>query len=379
MYRCLLALLFSSLVFARAEDARINIDPIIEKIREQHQLPALAAAAIVDGKIVAVSAVGVRRIAEQTGVTIDDKFHLGSCTKAMTATLAAVLVEAGKIKWESTLEQVFPELVPKMNTAYRKLTLEQIVAQRSGLPADTDGGSAVFRMECEINALPGAIAVRRGKLVEKILAQPPANPPGEKYVYANQNFVLAAAMLERATGTPWEKLAADRLFRPLGMSTVGFGAMGTPHQGDQPLQHRVDAGGKVVPLEPGPNADNPEIMTPAGRVHCSIGDWAKFILEHVRGESGNSKLLNADSFKRLHTPKPGAEYVAGWIVTTRPWASGSVLTHSGTNNYNYATVWMAPADGFAVLAVTNQGGDVAAKACDQVCGALIKRWAKGGK
>lgn len=359
---------------ARAEEPQADINALLEKIRTEHKLPALAGAAIVNGQVVALGAVGARRIAEDTGVTINDQFHLGSCSKAITGTLAAMVVESGKIKWETTIEKAFPEIAQKLNPGFRAVTLEQLVAHRSGLAADTSGDSQAFKTECELNALPGAVSVRRYKLVEKILSQAPAHKPGEKYEYANVNFVIAAAMLERATGVSWEKLATERIFKPLGMSTAGFGAMGTPNQGDQPLQHRVEADGKVVPIEPGPNADNPEIMTPAGRVHCSIGDWAKFILEHVRGESGGSKILKAESFKRIHTAPFGGTYVAGWITATRPWATGTVLTHSGTNTYNYATVWMAPADGFAVLAMTNQGGDVAAKACDQLCSTLIRKF-----
>lgn len=48
-----------------------------------------------------------------------------------------------------------------------------------------------------------------------------------------------------------------------------------------------------------------------------------------------------------------------------------MLTHAGSNTMNYAVVWMAPLKDFAVLVMTNQGGDEAAKACDEAAGALI--------
>jgi hypothetical protein len=59
-------------------------------------------------------------------------------------------------------------------------------------------------------------------------------------------------------------------------------------------------------------------------------------------------------------------------VVDRTWAGGKALTHAGSNTQNYALVWMAPLKDFAVLVMTNQGGDKAAKACDDTATALIQ-------
>src|ERR1051325_7957365 len=77
-------------------------DPVsrmLEPIRVKHNLPALAAAVVVDGKIVVTNAVGFRKNGGPERVAVDDKFHLGSVTKSMTATVAAMLVEQGKTSW----------------------------------------------------------------------------------------------------------------------------------------------------------------------------------------------------------------------------------------------------------------------------------------
>src|SRR4030095_2402626 len=92
--------------------------------------------------------------------------------------------------------------------------------------------------------------------------------------------------------------------------------------------------GKPVPR--GAGADNPAAIAPAGRVHCTIGDWAKFVALHVRGESkGGATLLSPEALVKLHAPVADeAHYAMGWIVTDRPWAGGRALTHSGSN-----TMW----------------------------------------
>ena len=88
------------------------LDAELEPVRAKHGLPALAAAVVKDGAIVTAGAVGVRVHGTDIKVTIDDRFHLGSDTKAMTATLAAMLVEEGKLRWDSTIGEVLGADVP---------------------------------------------------------------------------------------------------------------------------------------------------------------------------------------------------------------------------------------------------------------------------
>src|SRR4029079_7321634 len=108
---------------------------------------------------------------------------------------------------------------------------------------------------------------------------------------------------------------------------------------DQPWPHAAD--GQPVPQN-GPQVDNPPVMGPPGRVHCTIQDWAKYVADFFRGIIGNPPLLPTDAYKKLSTPPFGGDYALGWIVTQREWAGGTVLTHSGSNTMNYATVWIAP-------------------------------------
>jgi hypothetical protein len=103
-----------------------------------------------------------------------------------------------------------------------------------------------------------------------------------------------------------------------------------------------------------------------------LADWAKFIADQLRGARGEKALLKPETYRKLHTPPFDGDYALGWLVTERDWGGGRVLTHAGSNNMNLAVVWMAPLRDFAVLVVTNQDGEAAAKACDEVASALIQ-------
>lgn len=113
------------------------LDAELEKVRAKHGLPALAAAVVKDGAIIAAGAVGVRAHGTDVKVTIEDRFHLGSDTKAMTATLAAMLVEEGKLRWDSTIGEVLGGDVPGINPKLGAVTLEQLLSHSSGIPSDT--------------------------------------------------------------------------------------------------------------------------------------------------------------------------------------------------------------------------------------------------
>jgi hypothetical protein len=146
--------------------------------------------------------------------------------------------------------------------------------------------------------------------------------------------------------------------------------MGTPGKIDQPWQHTLEATNHHA-IAPGPRSDNPLVIGPAGTVHCSLGDWAKYVAIHVHGETNRVGLLKPETFRKLHTPMFGGDYAFGWAVANRKWGSGRVLTHNGSNNQNFAVVWITPLRDFAVLVATNQGGDEAEKACDETAAALI--------
>ena len=338
-------ILLGAIVFVHGRDTKTPAieysDPVsqmLESIREKHNFPALAAAVVVDGKIVVTNAVGFRKNGGTEKVTVDDKFHLGSVTKSMTATVAAMLVEQGKISWTTTIGEAFPELKSEIHPDYLGVTLEQLLSHRSGAPGDAPAD--LWRKAWEAT---GTAAEQRMAFIKGILARKPEAKPGTKFIYSNQGYTIAGVMLEKATGKTWEDLLRSRLFEPLGMTTAGFGAPASVGKVDQPWGHTKKIFSDSEPVPPGPGADNPLAISPAGAVHCSVGDLAKYAAFHMAGERGESKLLTAASFKKLHTIVAGNEdYALGWMVLKRSWANGRALMHNGSNTMFYVVVWMAP-------------------------------------
>ena len=88
------------------------------------------------GELPEMATAGVRKHGEEVSATVEDRLHLGSCTKAMTAVLIARLVEQGRLNWSETLAGVVPEVAKQIPEAHRLVTLEQFLQHRSGFPAN---------------------------------------------------------------------------------------------------------------------------------------------------------------------------------------------------------------------------------------------------
>ncbi len=242
----------------------------------------------------------------------------------MTATLAALLVEEGKLQWTTTIGQVFPEL--KMDKRYEAVTLEQLLMHRGGCPANPPAAAWARAWEQK-----GAATEQRLQFIQAVLSQPPAAAPGSQFIYSNQGYSIAGAMLEKLAGKPWETLLTEKLFRPLGMKSAGFGAPGAIGKLDQP--------------------------------------WG-----HARSLSSTTNLLKPESFRKLHTPPAGEDYAFGWLSLERGWAGGKALMHNGSNTMWYLVMWLAPERNFAVIAATNIAGTNAEKGCDDAASAMIQKW-----
>jgi len=360
----LVSTLKAGLVTVRAALPESNdMTQALEVIRKKHDLPALATVVVKAGQICDRAAVGVRKWGDATPVTTNDVFHIGSCTKSMTATLTAMLIEEGKLSWDTTIAGVFPELKGKMDKQYETVTVEQLLTHRGGVP--TAPPSAAWKRAWEEKNTP---TEQRRKFIEAVLSQPPEAAPGTKMIYSNQGYAIIGAMLEKITGTNYERLITDRLFKPLHMDSAGFGPPGTLGEVDQPWGH-IRQLGITVPLQ----SDNPPAIAPAGRVHCSLDDLARFTIFHMqRGQAGG--LLKPETLVKLHTPPAGGDYACGWVVLKRGWAGGNALMHNGSNTMWYVVMWLAPEKNFSVIAATNIAGPDAEQGCDEVAAAMIHKW-----
>ncbi len=365
----LLALLLAVAPAAAADDSLdAFLRQALEAARSKHGVPAVAALVEVQGKV-AMAAVGVRAKGHPEPVAVDDRWQIGSDTKAFTATMIARLAERGVLSLDDTLAKCLPDAAGAMDPAYRGMTLAQLLSHTAGLPPLTDGKDLTAFLE----VIRGARDVRgqRAAAARHYLALPPASKPGE-FAYSNLGYIIAGSIAESRTGKSWEDLVREEVFAPLGITHAGFGPPGTPARIDQPRGHRSLLGWLFV-LDPAdPGSDNPPSLGPAGTINISLADWARFARDQMDGALGHGKLLAPATYRRLQTPVAG-NYALGWGAQLDAAGAPVVLGHTGSNGYWLADIRIQPADGVIELIVMNAGDANAQQALAEIQAVLRTR------
>jgi CubicO group peptidase (beta-lactamase class C family) len=366
--------IFSSL---GAQEQTSDVADKLAEICRKHDVPAMFAAVMNSKELVKSDCFGVRKRGKSDKVDLSDRFPIGSNTKSMTAVLAAVMVESGKIEWTTTIGDVWPkakdaDIHPKL----RKVTLEQLLSHRSGLPADIP--------DISVSAWAGFFEEKQTPLMERrrmlkiVLAPAPTQPQG-KFAYSNVGYAVVSAMLETRGQDSFEALMKKHVFGPLGMKSADFRTMKSAQQLQPPFLwgHRAENGNPVDPRTV--KAENPSIYAAAGTVHLSMEDYAKYARWQLAGKPA-PVLRSQDSFDHLHEPQvdynvPGAKYGCGWICLDS--GLGPALTHTGSNTTSFAMIWIFPKSDFAAIVSTNSGEAKANTACNEMINYLMEKHASG--
>ena len=313
---------------------------LIEAARRETGAPGMAAAVWRDGRIVARLAAGERVRGSGVPVRAEDPFHLGSITKPFTATLAARLVERGTLSWDDTIGDWLGPAI-RVRAEYRDVTLAELLSHRGGLSASPHPN--------EVARLAGVHdpAEQHLAVAGLMLALPPAAVPRRTYLYSNFSYVVAAAIIERATGRPYEALLREEVLAPLGLASAGFGAPGSGGRViDAPWGH--DGRGPIRPDSV--RADNSPFLRPAGGLHMSMADLARFGADQLLGERGRGRLLTAASYRFLHAPATADRGM--WGI-----GRGGEIFHDGTNLRWFALLRVIPAERLVIAIAANSAGD----------------------
>ena len=363
------------------------LSDVLEPIRAQYELPALAAAVVKDRKIVAQGAVGVRVLGRNIPVTQEDRFHLGSDGKAMTATLAGMMIDEGKLRWDSTIGEVLGPVIPGLKPKFAAITLEQLLSHTSGIPSDTD---EMLKLYFNSDVFDYTLTAYRLRMISEWgTTHEPSAPSGSTFQYSNLGYAIVGAMIEQASGKPWEYLITTRIFEPLGLKSAGLGPQATFGKYDAAIGHGVDADGKITPRPWGPAADGPAVVGPAGIAHMNVADFATWAGWNAGEGKRGPALVKPETLKRLHQahikteipkPKPGTpksgSYALGWGLSKFDWTDKPVLTHNGSNSMNLAMILVDVDNDAGIVAVTNFPGDKADAALLEAAKELYGRYVK---
>ena len=338
----------------------------LEAIRKAYTVPAIGAMIVKGDTILEMGVSGLRQADQSIAVTLNDRWHIGSLTKSMTATVAMKLVEQGVITLDSTIIDVFPTLTGQIKFQYETITLGQLLSHTGGLIRELPS----FREQRWFINDSSLTEQRRQWTIEMLNTE--SNIEIGAHSYSNAGYVIAGHMLEAVTNMSWEDLMRQSLFEPLQMNNTSFGEPDIDGTLEQPRGH-IFQNNRWENRLFSQGAVNPPVMAPAAYVGLDMTSMANYLIAQLSGARGGDNVIHASSYQTLHSPVDQG-YAMGWYEMQRDFTTSKLLYHNGTNGFWTAQMWLIPDEDIALFAVSNAGGEAAADATNEALVALLTRY-----
>ncbi len=262
-----------------------QLENIAEGLIAAGEVPGLAIAIVHEDDVVYLKGFGVREAGKPALVDADTVFQLASMSKPLSATIVAALVGEGVVDWDSRIATIDPAFQLKQAYPTAQVTVRDLFSHRSGLPGEAG------------NDLEG-IGYDRGEILHRLRLVEPSSSFRAGYSYSNFGLTAGAVAAARRTGKSWEEVAAEWLYRPLGMtSTSSRHSDFLAHANRSALHVRVGGAWKAAFTR------EPDAQAPAGGVSSNVRDLAQWMrLEIAKGRFGGRQLIPEAPLAATHEP-----------------------------------------------------------------------------
>ncbi len=353
--------------WAQAQDPRVThayLSEIVSEARRNYNVPAIAVSLMNSETVYLQEVQGVRTFDKPARTTLDDYFHIGSCSKSVLALMAAKLMEQKKITWQTRFFDLFPDLKADANIAYRDITLEDLFLGEAGIKAFTNADAEPFP-----EYVP-TVNDNRLEFIKYLVKQPPSSEKkGEKFqhLYSNAGYTMASAMLERVSSKGYESLAKSMITGDLNLSVhIGWPNGISP---DQPWGHMI-AKNKVEAFPPGHDYKLPYLITPAGDLSMTPKDYAKYTQLHLQGLRGKDNYISSEAYRHIHFGHDGFSLGVANAALGGKRYSG----FDGSAGTFFCRSIIVPESDFAFTIMMNAGsGSGSMEAVDRLTMRIVKR------
>jgi CubicO group peptidase (beta-lactamase class C family) len=338
-----------------------DLDAYVSRSMKEFEIPGLSLAVVKDGKVVYSKGYGVRKLGDPAPVSENTLFGIASNTKAFTAAALAILVDEGKLSWDDPVIKHMPTFRLADPYVTNELMVRDLLSHRAGLGLGQ--GDLLYFPPTDYTP---AQVVEQGKYFK------PVSSLRSKYAYNNFMFEVAAQLVAQVSGMPYDQFVAQRIFKPLGMSSSMVTAAAYKPGGDWATPHsrgwRLE--GKLEPIPV--TIDN--AWEGAAGIKSSAADLAKWMIAQLNsGKLSDGRALFSEAAQRQMwsmqipitisvsptTPKgliPArpqfAGYGLGWSM--RDYRGHKIVSHGGALTGMVSTVQLVPDQHLGIVVLTNQ-------------------------
>ncbi|MEM7372145.1 MAG: serine hydrolase domain-containing protein [Bacteroidota bacterium] len=320
----------------------MDIKDLIQQARKKFRIPAIVVLIVKGDEVLVQEIQGTRVVDTDNPATLEDYFHIGSCSKSVLAVMAGKLVESTHISWASKFFDVYPELLALANPAYRDICLEDLFLCQAGIQPYTDGKEAFPDMD---EQAPN----QRLEFAKQLVQQKPSARKQKdgsfKHLYSNASYTMAALMLEKVSGKPYEELLQQTLTTELGLDVF----VGWPNQinENQPWGHLI-RWRNITLYPPDDPYRLPYLLTPSGDLSMKPIDYARYTQLHLKGLQGNSSFLKQETLQHIHFGHKGFSMGVGNF-------NGNMSAMDGSAGTFFCRSIFAPDSDMSVSLMMNAG------------------------
>jgi CubicO group peptidase (beta-lactamase class C family) len=286
------------------------------------------------GKLVHCAGFGLADRETKTPARCDTAYDVMSITKQFTAAAIMKLQMMGKLH---TTDRIDAHLNP-VPADKRLITVRHLLTHTSGLRDLGDDYAPVSR----------------DTMVQRALASPLRSRPGAEFHYSNVGYSLLAAIVERVSGSSYERFLAEHLFAPAGMTSTGY-VLPRWAPGQIAIEYDKHGNRRGRPTEHPWAADGPYWYL---RGNGGMLSTARDMYRWHRALEGDT-ILSRRAKAELFTPrvlidrKAKVYYGYGWGVLPRT-EHGRVVEHDGGNDWSFGEFARFPDKRVMVFWITNQ-------------------------
>ncbi|MDH6554739.1 serine hydrolase [Streptomyces sp. SAI-041] len=336
----------AQLTRAKVETAVSRLDDVVRDAMHRTGVPGVAVGVVYDDKVMYLMGFGVRKVGTKDRIGADTVFQLASVSKPLASTVVAAAVGEKTVGWDDPVVKYTPGFALKDPWVSRHVTLADLFSHRSGLP-DHAGD------------LLEDLGYDRSYILDHLRYEPLA-PFRAHYAYTNFGLTEAAVATARAAGTTWEKLSADKVYRPLGMNSTSSSFADYEKAGNKAALHV-----KTGDTWRAAYVRDPDAQSPAGGASSTVRDMTKWLrLQMGNGKFEGRQVVDAGALEETHVPHMVSEpphspagrtgfYGLGWNVSYDD--QGRLkLGHSGAFALGAATnVTLLPSEQLGIVVLTN--------------------------
>src|SRR3954471_1382051 len=189
---------------AAAQEPYPGLEAYITKAVQASKIPGISVAIVRNDSVIYAKGFGVLAVGTKTPVDAKTLFEIGSSSKAFTATLVAMMVTDGKMRFDERLTAYLPDFRMYDPVANEAVTLRDALTHRSGIAR----GELVWL----------SAPISRDEVLHRVRFLKPEAPFRSHYSYQNMMFLAAGQAAAKAGGSTWDDLVRQRIFAPLGMT-----------------------------------------------------------------------------------------------------------------------------------------------------------------